>query len=194
VRQHTRAFTLVELMTVVVIVAVVAVVAARLSSRRPRGERGAQFARGLIVAAHEARATALSYGVTTRIRVDAARRQVITEQALPNTSPATWAPLGTTLQAASGVELCDVDPRAVMSGTPAPSCPTTVNTRVCFGPTGSVRVAGADAPDICPTAGPPTGATLFVRVGDDSTPDAARQKWKLVLFPLTGLPRLLDLW
>src|SRR5437773_7897684 len=105
-RRAVRGFTLVELMVVVAIIAVAAGLFVRMSSRAPRGDKAAAFARSLVLSAHEARQAALSVGELARLRIDSAKRQVISERF--DTTQNKWVTLGGALQAPSGVLLCDV--------------------------------------------------------------------------------------
>jgi prepilin-type N-terminal cleavage/methylation domain-containing protein len=180
---RARGFTLIELMIVVVIVGLVGAMAA-MTTRSTRGEQAPAFARSLLSMTHEARHQALALGLPTRLRLQPAtpRMQLVFERQDP-TNNANWIADGTAT-APNQVELCTVSAAAVL-GTVSPVCPLAAATMVCFAPNGQTSVT---ANATCPGAAP-SGATIFLH-----TTDAQPKQLKIVIFGLTGLPRLMDTW
>jgi type II secretion system protein H len=179
-------FTLVELMAVVTIIAVVAAVAARYSHRASAAEQTGETARALMLTVHEARESALGFGQTTRVRIDHTLKQFFAERYDTSTSPATWVALSSNINVPSGVDICDVTSSVVLT-TASPSCPTSTDMRICFAASGLVTTTTTD---VCPTSSAGTGATLFLQSRGDATP----KHFKLMLFRLTGMPRMSDQW
>jgi prepilin-type N-terminal cleavage/methylation domain-containing protein len=179
----SRGFTLVELMVVVAIVALVSAFALR-ATRSGRSDTASTFARGVVGAVHEARQAAISLGVPTRMVLNVpvgATPAVIRTESLDPTDSTQWLPLGGSVPAGRGVDLCD--PEATFQlGTPTTSCPISAKKSICFQPTGSVTVS---TDDTCPAANG-TGATIYLTT--------AGANYKVVIFGLTGLPRLMDQW
>src|SRR5439155_11208261 len=120
----------------------------------------------------------------TRVRLDVTLTfpRVIGERLDPFTN--TWLPLGGFAQAPHDVQVCAIAPLTSLSNYGA-TCPATVKQSVCFSPGGQVSVS---ADDSCPGPAPRTGATTFIRTVDNA------KKYKVVVWGLTGLPRLVDTW
>jgi prepilin-type N-terminal cleavage/methylation domain-containing protein len=183
--RRSAGFTLVELMVVVALVGVVAALATRLYSRGVRGEAAPAFARSLLAAVQETRHAALSLGRPMRLRLEPATTgaQVIIDQWDPSSS--TWvAQNGMTVP--SGVDLCRPD-AAVQLGTVTPTCPLTagMNNLLCVSASGRVNVGTS-----CPSGSISTftGATLYFA---DSNRD---KKYRVVVWGLTGMAKLMDTW
>jgi prepilin-type N-terminal cleavage/methylation domain-containing protein len=178
-------FTLTELMVVVAILAIAVGVAARVSSKSPRADKAAAFARSLVLTAHEARQAALTLGQPTRLRVVSALNppQIVSERF--DTVSGTWVTLGGAIQAPSGVQLCDTALGAILTAWTPPACPTTTDSRVCFGTNGRVTLTTTDT---CNPSSAGTGATIFAQTLNGA------QKYKLVLYRLTGMPKIMDSW
>ena len=174
-------------MVVVAIIAILATIAVRLSAKAPRGEKAGAFARQLILAAHEARETAITVGATTRLRLISATNRIVNERLDPNTG--VWLPIGGGAVAPSGVELCSVAAGVQLGTSATPTCPNGQDTRICFSPTGRVTIAPNYTSDNCP--GNIRGATIYAHTTDGT---ANAKQYKLVLFSLTGAARLLDRW
>jgi prepilin-type N-terminal cleavage/methylation domain-containing protein len=185
-RGHRQAgFTLVELMVVVALVGVVATLAARLYSRGVRGEAAPAFARSLLATIQETRHGALVLGRPMRLRLVPGNpgAQVIVDQ---------WDPTGATwvaqngVSVPSGVNLCRPD-ASVQLGTVTPTCPLTsgMTSLVCFSASGRVNLAAT-----CPTGSTSTGsgATLYFA---STTGD---KKYRVVVWGLTGMAKLMDTW
>jgi type IV fimbrial biogenesis protein FimT len=190
--RRARGFTLVELMVVVAIVALVAGVAARMYSRGSRGEAAPSFARSLMSVVLEARHQALTLGRTTRVTLapPAAGKAAMTV-ATAVWDGTQWAPQNT-LSVPTAVQLCNPDKTVVLGATASPSCPlgSGVANTVCFMPNGRVRLV--DEATGCPTTSQSgyTGATLYVT----STTATDNKKFKVVIWGLTGMPKLMDTW
>jgi prepilin-type N-terminal cleavage/methylation domain-containing protein len=175
-------FTLTELMVVVAILAIAVGVAARISSKSPRGDKAAAFARSLVLTAHEARQAALTLGQPTRLRVVSASTQLVSERF--DSLSGTWVTLGGAVQAPNGVQLCDTAATPVLTAS-SPTCPTTTDSRICFGTNGRVTVTTTDT---CNPSSAGTGATLYTQTLNGA------QQYKLVLYRLTGMPKIMDRW
>ena len=182
-----RGFTLVELMTVVTIVGLTMALAA-MSLKPNRGEQARSFARLLLGVCHEARQSAMSQRQTSRLRLPLPASTGISSVRLETRDPANsanWLPLGGTVQLPHDVQLCA--PEAVAQLGPATtSCPIAAAKDVCISPSGAVTVL--NAPGACDDNAGGTGATLYVRTADGKT------KYKVVIFGLTGLPKVMDQW
>lgn len=184
-RRHT-AFTLVELMIVVAIIGLVGSLAARLYSRGVRGEAAPSFARTLMSTMLEARHTALTLGRASRVTLTPGTpaMRVVTDQWDPSTS--TWVTQGT-VWVPSSLQLCQPD-ASVQLGSVSPACPITTSSTniVCFAPNGRVNLVAANCPTTSPSNG--TGATLYFST------TAGDKKYRLVVWGLTGMPKLIDQW
>jgi prepilin-type N-terminal cleavage/methylation domain-containing protein len=184
-----RGFTLIEMMIVVSIIAVVGAVAVRIFSRGTRAERLPSTARDLTAHLHEARHAAISLGQTTRVTFNlptapGVRSSFLVERLnAPNST--SWESLGPIIQVPDGVEICDLLAGAVLT-TAAPSCPFSSTAAICFQPTGraSLSLNGS-----CP--GLASGATIAL---EDENGDTNKRKFKIVVWGLTGLPKLMDQW
>jgi hypothetical protein len=152
------------------------------------GEKAPAFARGLLAMAHEARQAAIARSLNTRIRLLPGTADSYAQSEATNTDPNTsatqpWVPLGGRI----GADLNICSPTAgvtLATSTPA-SCSSVTPVNICFQPNGNITVSTTNT---CPAAGGPTGATLYVRTIDD------KKHFKLYIFGLTGLPRLVDSW
>jgi prepilin-type N-terminal cleavage/methylation domain-containing protein len=186
-------FTLIELMIVVALIAITGMLAARLYSRGVRGESAPSFTRTLMSTVLEARHTALSMGRATRLTINAAtttsspRMKITTDTWDPAT--ATWL-TQTILWVPAGLRFCQPMSSFAL-GTVTPTCPmpaSGVDNLICFSPNGRVVTAGASTS--CPTASSTSmsGATMFVS-SDDGT-----KKFRIVIWGLTGMAKLMDTW
>lgn len=192
-RRRQGGFTLIELLIVVVLVAATAAVAA-YSMRTQTGEKAPAFARGVIAAAHEARHAALTLGLPARLRFvpGATTGRVISERANPNqaavaaaTEPP-WIELGGGLVTPADVDFCEV--RAGLAAG-LPICPLAAQRALCFMPNGRVFVVDPVATPACAPPLPASlGAQVFLRSIDD------KKHYKMIVWGLTGLPRLTDQW
>jgi len=186
--RRARGFTLVEMMVVVAIMSVVTVMAVRVYSRGARAERLPGTARDLVAHLHEARHAALSLGQVTRVRFNpqnpGVRPSFIVERLdAPNST--NWFPLGPRVQIPTGAQLCDLLGGAILT-TAAPSCPFTATSAVCFQPTGRATMS---ADGNCP--GATAGATLALQDEDGHNNP---RRYKVLIWGLTGLPKLVDQW
>jgi hypothetical protein len=179
-------------MVVVAMVGVVAALAARLYSKSARGEAAPSFARTLLGAVLDARHQAMSLGRMTELSLNlpasaaTPRMTVVTAVFDPTTNK--FVPQGT-LSLPSGLQLCRPDDGARL-GPVTPTCPMTASdkTLVCFAPNGRVNLATTAAG--CSTTSPAggVGATLYL------TSDTGDKKYRLAIWGLTGMPRLIDTW
>ncbi|HJZ85673.1 MAG TPA: prepilin-type N-terminal cleavage/methylation domain-containing protein [Polyangia bacterium] len=184
-RRHAG-FTLIELMVVVAIIIVVSVLAVRFYSGGRRGAAADSFARTMLALAHQARQYSMATRSQTRLRfVPGAPPVVFLEQF--DTAAATWAPISQTPLPAD-VQLC-VAAYATAPGPLTPTCPATSELRLEY-TNGGVQVRDGSNSQVCPSSGslPCTGISLPF-----GTTDNAHQ-YKVHVFGLTGLPRLMDQW
>jgi len=184
--RNQRGFTLVELMTVVTIVGLVAALAA-MAVRPNRAEQARSFARTLLGLCHEARQSAISQRQTSRLRLALKTGEVMTVsmQTRDPANSTNWLPLGGTVNLPFDVQVCAPDALANLASA-SPTCPIATAKDICIAPSGAVTVL--DAPGACDDNAAGTGATLYVRTADGKT------KYKVVIFGLTGLPRVMDTW
>jgi prepilin-type N-terminal cleavage/methylation domain-containing protein len=174
-------FTLVELMTVVAIVGIVGALAARMYSRGVRGESAPSFARSMMATMLESRQMAVSLGQTARVTVNTS--SVLVESY--NAATSTWVQQ-TKTSVPSSMQMCLPAAGQVLSAS-APTCPLTGTNVLCFYPNGRVELRS----DInCSTTSPLSGggATLYFETL------AADKKYKLVVWGLTGMTKLMDQW
>jgi len=176
-------------MVVVVILAFVAAVAA-VSMRSTRGDKAPAYARSLLAMAHEARATALSTGLATRLWLIPATSSAHARVVLETTDPASLQFLNTSAPPGGLPTPNDVDLAGLLAATDntgqGPPGPTlTTQKFVCFFPSGKVNTVVTTG-NKCDTTSPSTGATMYVRSFDN------QKKYKIMIWGLTGLPRLAD--
>ena len=196
-----RGFTLVELMVVVVIIATIGAMGAVMMRRSISGAAGPSFARTVVAVVHEARHAAMTTGRAARVRIvpgSGTPTQIVSEVLDPTDGTrTTWLPNGTSV-APLRIEFCE-PATAVNLTTATPTCPitTSMNTVLCFAANGRVNLT--DAATACPGTGSSTaslpstgtGATIYFRGTQMSNNDV---KYKLVVWGLTGLPKLTDQW
>lgn len=183
--RRDRAFTLVELMVVIVLMGGVTAMGLVMYSRGNRGDKMAAFSRALVNVAHQTRQTAVASGLQTRLRLNPATTQMqLTAESQDPNDPTAWVPIAGTISIPAGADFCvtSASPQLTVA---TPSCPLTAAANICFMPNAQVSVTTTAT---CPGAAPRTGATIFYRTRDDA------KHYKLVLWGLTGLPRLMDRW
>jgi prepilin-type N-terminal cleavage/methylation domain-containing protein len=183
-------FTLVELMVVVTIVGVVGMLASRMYSRGVRGEQAPGFARSLMSTMLDARHIALTLGRPSRVTLIPASPAMLvkTESLDPaDGTNSTWL-TQTTTTVPSSLQLCAPVNQTVLT-TWVPTCPLTsgADRVICFWPNGRVSLPSGG---VCQTTSPSTGtgATIYfgTRAGD--------KKFRLVVWGLTGMTKLIDQW
>jgi len=96
----------------------------------------------------------------------------------------TWLPLGT-IQLPNDIQLCKPEAAPNLT-TVTPTCPIDANKNICVAPSGAVTVVDGTAD--CSDSAAGTGATIYVRTID------GKSKYKVVLFALTALPKVMDQW
>jgi prepilin-type N-terminal cleavage/methylation domain-containing protein len=179
-------FTLVELMIVVAIITVVAMLAVR-SGTSVRGDQAPAFTRSLLAAAHEARQSAMALGLPTRLLLDVGPPIVIRSQARDPNDSTKWVALGGVNAIPRSMVLCEPDKSTNIGSTATtatPVCPIATQWAICFQVNGNVSVS--DPTKNCPAGN--GGATLYAETVD------GKKQYKVALFGLTGLPRLVDTW
>jgi hypothetical protein len=102
----------------------------------------------------------------------------------PSLATPAFQDLGATLTAPIDVQLCQPDSSAMLA-TAAPVCPLSAAFAICFLPSGASYLQTTTS---CPLVAAPSGATLYV---SSVTLD---KKFKLPLFGLTGMGKLMDTW
>lgn len=179
-RLSQAGLTLVELMVVVLLMGVVGVLAGRLFSRGIAADKPGGFARALTGLAHEARQNATATGKTTRLRLTPI--SAVVEQLETNS---TWTALGAPV-ATTEVNVCSPisGPKLVAA---TPTCPMAAGTHaICFAANGN---AGLTATGACPPASPRSGGTIYFQSVRNPN-----EKFKVVVWGLTGLPKLVTAW
>jgi Tfp pilus assembly protein FimT len=183
-------FTIVEVMAVLAMMVVVSFLAVRLMSRGRRAEAAPAFARNLLTTLHQARQTALASARATRVTiappVGTAPSTVTSEM---QQLDGTWVILGGTQNAPQGLELCDPEQTTSIT-TAAPICPATKTTEITFAKNGPCRqfFACVTALNGAAIPTPLGGTTVYFRSIDDA------KHYKLPVFSLTGLPKVVDRW
>jgi prepilin-type N-terminal cleavage/methylation domain-containing protein len=201
-RARERGFTLIELMVVVTIIATVGALGAVMLRGAVSSAAAPSFARSLITVMHAARHAAITTSRTARVRIVPAANGVGATFVSEGLDPAdatktTWQANGTT-QSPVRVDICDLA-TGVSLATATPGCPigAAANTILCFSPNGRVNLT--DTSTACPGTGSAaatnpttgTGATLYFRGVQNGN---QQNKYKIVVWGLTGLPKLIDSW
>jgi prepilin-type N-terminal cleavage/methylation domain-containing protein len=181
----TRGFTLVELLVVIAILAGVAAAAVGMYSRSQLGERAPAFARGLLQAVHEARQSALSLSQTTRLTFVSGIGGWVNSQYLQPGTANTWLALAST-RVPDIIEICQAQAGPQLAATTV-TCGAGQTTRLCFAPSGAATLS---TDGVCPGAG--AGATFYLRTAEGTLVNV--KHYKLVVWGLTGLPKLVDTW
>jgi prepilin-type N-terminal cleavage/methylation domain-containing protein len=194
-----RGFTLVELMVVVVIIGTVGAMGALLVRRALNANKAPAFARTFLSTVHEARHSAIANGMPARIRIVASNPMTVVSEVLsPNdTTKSNWIET-VTVTVPAMVEFCRMS-ASVVTTTTTPTCPitSTVKTILCFSPNGRVNTTTTTTP--CPGTGSAgattpssgTGATVYFRGKQEGNRDVT---YKMMIWGLTGLPKMVDQW
>jgi prepilin-type N-terminal cleavage/methylation domain-containing protein len=198
-RRRARGFTLVELMVVVVIIGTVGAMGAVLVRRALNANKAPAFARTFLSTVHEARHAAIANGMPARLRIVPNNPMTVVSEVLsPNDSTkSTWIET-VTVTVPAMVEFCQSTASVVTAST-TPTCPITalMNTVICFAPNGRINLT--DTSTACPGTGSSsattpssgTGATLFFRGKQEGNRDVT---YKMMIWGLTGLPKMVDQW
>jgi prepilin-type N-terminal cleavage/methylation domain-containing protein len=183
--RRAKGFTLVELLVVIGMVAIVAAMAAA-SMRSTRGDKIASFSRALMTHVNMVRHTAITQQQATRLFVQTSGVTYTVAAQVWNPSAPTPAfqDLGATLTTPIDVQLCAPDASAMLA-TASPTCPLTAAFAICFLPSGASYLQTTPS---CPIVAAPSGATLYVTTVNHD------KKYKLPLFGLTGMGKLMDTW
>ena len=83
------------------------------------------------------------------------------------------------------MQLCQPDASVQLGGV-TPACPLSSASILCFSPNGRVNLVAATCPTTSPASG--SGATLYFAT------TAHDKKYRLIVWGLTGMPKLLDQW
>jgi hypothetical protein len=167
-------------MTVVVILGVVGVLAIRMGSKSRRGEAAPEFARALLGLTQQSRQTASALLQKTRLLVQPASSGPNATEVVAQVrnSAGNWITLGA-LVAPTGLEMCAVDQGVTLTAA-TPTCPLAATATIDFGACGSYLA--------CVSGTASNGATLYFHSQDND------KKYKLMIFGLTGMPKLVDTW
>jgi type II secretory pathway pseudopilin PulG len=174
---------MVELLVVIAIMAGVGAMAVGLMSRK--GDKVPAFSRSLMASVQEARQSALAQSQTTRVYIGNTTPPTFESQRLTAPNGTTWASIGGINRVPKDVQICDPIAGPQLT-TQAPTCPLSAVQAVCFAANGRATYS---ADGTCPGAS--SGATLYLRSDEGS---ANPKKYKIVIWGLTGLAKLMDTW
>ena len=190
-------------MVAVAIVSTVGAMGTVVYRRAVSGSTSPAFARSFVTLVHEARHRAMTLGRTARLRIvppaSTGLATVISSEVLDpaDATNSTWL-VNTRTSAPLRIEFCQ--PAVGVSLVSAtPTCPitTAMTPLLCIAPNGRASLAATGG--TCPgtgsaTASQPstgTGATIYFRGTQELRNDV---RYKVVVWGLTGLPKLVDQW
>jgi prepilin-type N-terminal cleavage/methylation domain-containing protein len=183
VRSAAKGFTLVELLVVMAIMAGVGAMAIGLLSRR--GDKVPAFSRSLLSTVQEARQVALTQHQATRVYIDATSPPTFESQRLTAANGTTWVSIGGLNRVPKDIEICEPKTGPQLT-TVSPTCPLAAARAICFAATGRVTVSSDTN---CPGTG--SGGTLYLKSDEGSNNP---KKYKVVVWGLTGMAKLMDRW
>jgi len=186
VRSRHSGFTLVELMVVVAIVGIAGMMAARLYSRGVRGENAPSVARTMMATMMDAHHNALTLGQPVRATLDGTAKTVTMAQYVANSATPAWVPQST-LALPSTLQLCAAY-AGMQLGTVSPTCPLSGTQVICFYGNGKVDIPSSGSCSTTTLSTSPSGATLYFATY------AGDKKYRVVVFGLTGMVKLIDTW
>ena len=190
-------------MIVVAIIAGVGAMGASMYRRAVSGSTSPAFARSFVSFVHEARHAAMTTGRPSRLRIVPGTTinpaTVIFSEVLDpaDATKSNWLANG---QATAPIRIEFCQPASGVSLVSAtPTCPITaaMNTTLCIASNGRVNLAATGG--TCPGTGSAaasqpasgTGATLYFQGTQEQRNDV---QYKLLVWGLTGLPKLVDRW
>ena len=189
-------------MVAVAIVSTVGAMGTVVYRRAVSGATSPAFARSFVTLVHEARHRAMTLGRSTRLRIvpgSTGLATVIRSEVLDpaDATNSTWL-VNTSTSAPLRIEFCE--PAVGVSLVSAtPTCPitTAMNSTLCIAPNGRASLAATGG--VCPGTGSATasqpstgaGATIYFRGTQEQRNDV---RYKVLVWGLTGLPKLVDQW
>ena len=195
---RARGFTLPELMAVIAIVAVMGAIAMATLSRSGDAENAGAYARSLEFAIMNARSQSISDGFVRRLKctLQSTRGSCVVEKAsISGTSltTANWPPTAGTQEqiiwSGSHATLWDVTATLDYNASNQASTQVTATKYIYFKPDSTVD---DNMPPTAPTyGGTPAGMTFYV---SDVVGSNKSNHYKIYVYGMTGMPRLVNNW